>query len=277
MFSQSERKGIQLRKVLVVEDEEIIRKGIVQLVHTLPGEYAVTEKEHGKAALEHLHANVPDLIISDIRMREMDGLTFLRRAKALYPSVPLMIISGYGDFEYAQQAIRIGVGEFMLKPVNRKAFLLALERLLDRSTPVPQIQSETSGQAIMFEEGASQHGDKHVITAIKSYIADNLDGDLTLQSLAELVHLHPAYISRLFKQCTETMVSEYITQARIERAKYLLSQTPLKIYDVASICGYQSPKHFMLVFKQQTGQTPGAFRNNYDNSLSLTIGKQENH
>ncbi|MNT88747.1 HTH-type transcriptional regulator YesS [compost metagenome] len=62
------------------------------------------------------------------------------------------------------------------------------------------------------------------------------------------------------------MVSEYITQARIERAKYLLSQTPLKIYDVASICGYQSPKHFMLVFKQQTGQTPGAFRNNYDNS-----------
>lgn len=133
MCSQSERKGIQLRKVLVVEDEEIIRKGIVQLVHTLPGEYAVTEKEHGKAALEHLHANVPDLIISDIRMREMDGLTFLRRAKALYPSVPLMIISGYGDFEYAQQAIRIGVGEFMLKPVNRKAFLLALERLLDRA------------------------------------------------------------------------------------------------------------------------------------------------
>lgn len=243
-----------MRKVLVVEDEEIIRKGIVQLVHALPGEYAVTETKHGQAALEHLHTNVPDLIISDIRMREMDGLTFLRKAKALHPTIPLMIVSGHGEFEYAQQAIRIGVSEFMLKPINRKAFLLALERLLERRTPAAQPQAEATGPS-----------DKHVIATLKSYIAGNLDGDLTLQNLAEHVHLHPAYLSRLFKNCTETTLSDYITQARIERAKYLLSQTPLKIYEVAGICGYQSPKHFMLVFKQQTGRTPGAYRNDISN------------
>ncbi|THF75490.1 response regulator transcription factor [Cohnella fermenti] len=245
-----------MRKILVVEDEEIIRKGIVQLVSALPGDIAVTEKENGREALEHLYSSLPDLIISDIRMREMDGLTFLGKARALHPNVPVMILSGYGEFEYAQQAIRIGVNEFMLKPVNRRAFLLTLERLLGQQAAPSSVQTPEPCRTV-----SQTNSDSQAISMIKSYIADNLNGDLTLQSLAEHVHLHPAYISHLFKQRTQTAISDYIAQARIERAKYLLLNTTLKIYDIAGLCGYQSPKHFMLVFKQLTGRTPGTFRN----------------
>lgn len=102
-----------------------------------------------------------------------------------------------------------------------------------------------------------------MIRKLKAYIAENPDGDLRLQTLAEMVHLNPSYLSQLFKQEGGGNLSDYIAETRIRRACKLLETTNLKVYDIARLSGYQSPKHFMLVFKQHIGMTPGTYREQY--------------
>ncbi len=237
--------------ILLVEDEEVIRAGIKQLIHSVPGDISIVEAEHGQAAFSWLSSEMPDVVITDIRMRAMDGLTLIGKIRDIYPDMPIMIITGHGEFEYARQALRYGVCEYLLKPIDRKAFVIALEKILGKR-PIQIAEDEPIEPA---------DGSNHwVIPKIKKYVADYPDRDLTLQTLADMVHLNPAYLSHLFKQETELNLSDYITLTRLERAKYLLKNTPLKIYDIAQMSGFQSPKYFMLVFKNHVGISPGAYR-----------------
>ncbi|WP_240415405.1 response regulator transcription factor [Paenibacillus periandrae] len=252
-------------KIMLVEDEEIIRTGIKNLITKVSSKFEVVkEAAHGKEALAYLQAEIPDVVITDIRMREMDGLSLIAKVRERYAHMPLLIISGYSDFEYAQKAMRFGVSEYLLKPINRLALVSALERIYQ--TLELQEHGGQPTRTVLHTEGAPdetiiKNGDgKRLIRKIKEYIQGHPEGDLRLQALAEYVHLNPAYLSQLFKLETAMNLSDYIMETRIERAKYLLISTQLKIYDVARLSGYQSPKHFMLVFKQQVGMSPGAYR-----------------
>ncbi|GIO14231.1 DNA-binding response regulator [Cohnella xylanilytica] len=245
-------------KLMLVEDEETIRTGIRTVITRLAdGFEIVKEASNGKEALRYLQSDMPDAIITDIRMREMDGLALIDKVRERYESMPLVIISGYDDFEYARRALRQGVADYLLKPVDRGAMLKALERIRElvgrERGPLPQPGRE--------EEPSVQPGEgRRIIHKLCEHIARNPDGDLRLQTLADYVHLSPVYLSKLFKQETGDNLSDYIASARIERAKYLLANTDLKIYDVARLSGYQSPKHFMLVFRKAVGVPPGAYR-----------------
>lgn len=248
-------------KLLLVEDEDIIRQGIKNLIGQVSDGFIVTgEAVHGREALGYLNADLPDAVITDIRMREMDGLTLTGIIRERYPDMPIVIISGYGDFEYAQRALRYGVSDYLLKPIDRMALVSALDKirsLLERNNPLAK------PTAVIPDNTDEQFGSgegRRLIRKVKDYIQSHPEGDLRLQTLADYVHLNPAYLSQLFKQETKLNLSDFITEIRMERAKYLLANTDLKIYDVARLSGYQSPKHFMLVFKQQTGLTPGTYR-----------------
>ncbi|KIL38936.1 AraC family transcriptional regulator [Gordoniibacillus kamchatkensis] len=249
-------------KILLVEDEDIIRTGLKSIIAQLSGDFEVAgEAAHGKEALDYLQKEMPDLIVTDIRMREMDGLTLAAKVRERYPHMPILIISGHGDFEYARQAIRYGVSDYLLKPIDRLAFVTALENVRRRLEPAlaarpGQAESENDAE----ERTVKGDDGRRLIRKVKEYIQANPDKDLRLQTLAEVVNLNPAYLSQLFKQETKVNLSDFITEVRIDRAKYLLANTDLKIYDVARLAGYQSPKHFMLVFKQLAGTTPGAYR-----------------
>ncbi|WP_088832159.1 response regulator transcription factor [Paenibacillus tyrfis] len=247
-------------KVLLVEDEEVIRSGIRTLIGQLSNDFVVVkEAAHGREALDYLSRNVADAVITDIRMREMDGLQLIGKIRERYEDMPLLIISGYSDFIYAQKALRHGVLDYLLKPIDRMAFVSALDKirqLLLKRSGIGQVPADEGPQA----ESQTGGDGRRLIRKVKEYINGHPEGDLRLQTLADYVHLNPAYLSQLFKQETGTNLSDCITEARIQRAKHLLTHTDLKIYDVARLSGYQSPKHFMLVFKQQVGRTPGSFR-----------------
>lgn len=250
--------------LLLVEDEEVIRRGIRHLVAQVSKAFTVAgEAVHGRDALAYLERHLPDAVLTDIRMREMDGLALIGKIRERYADMPIVVISGYGDFSYAQQALRYGVTDYLLKPINRLELVAALEKIkaaLDRKKaghlfPEKDDARDESGQA------AEESGEtRRLIRKVQEHIRAHPDGDLRLQALADLVHVHPTYLSQLFKAETNMNVSDFIASVRMERAKYLLRHTELKIYDVARLSGYQSPKHFMLVFKQQVGCTPSEYR-----------------
>lgn len=121
-------------RILIVDDEAMIRRGIERLVLSCGDGYEVIGTfADGQSALDFLHGiqGAVDLIITDVRMPEMDGLTFIKEAKKQYSFFPLLI-SGYDDFEYLQSALREGAVDYILKPVNREQFRTRMMAIRDK-------------------------------------------------------------------------------------------------------------------------------------------------
>ena len=116
-------------KIAIVDDEELIRRGISYLLEEAKRSYQVVGMfENGQKALDFLMNYDVDVIITDIRMPVMDGLSFLQKLQQLGKKYQVIILSGYDDFAYAQQAIRFGVKEYLLKPINKDELYRAIDR-----------------------------------------------------------------------------------------------------------------------------------------------------
>lgn len=110
---------MSLYRIILVDDEEEVRKGIIRKIDwSHLGFEVVGDAENGAEALEKIEQLEPEVVMTDIRMPFMDGLTLTERIRQKYPSMKVLIFSGFDDFEYAQQAIKLNVTEYILKPVN---------------------------------------------------------------------------------------------------------------------------------------------------------------
>jgi two-component system response regulator YesN len=230
-----------VKEILVVEDEDIIRQGLKILLERVIGGFQVTEAKSGEEGLSLFHQRMPHLIISDIRMGGMDGLTFISRVRQVSAEVPIIILSGHSDFEYARSAIRNSITDYLLKPINR----------VELSETISKIFKDDEGELI---ETSKQ------FKKILQYINDHLSHEITLKHIGDYVYLNPQYVGQLFKSELNLTFTDYITEERLKRAKQLLKGTSLKVYEVAQLSGYKSPKHFMTVFKQEVGITPIQYR-----------------
>ncbi len=237
---------IRLKKVLLVDDEKVIRKGIKKLLEDVITGYEVMwEASNGNEALEIANTEVPDLVITDIRMPEMNGIDFITYFKKRHPSISVIVISGHDDFIYVREALKLGVKDYLLKPISRS----------DLASILQNIDNESS-----VKEGLSDPGESANISKIKDVIKKNLEKEITLHFISNALNLHPNYISQLFKQQTTIKLSDYIMQQRIDKSKELLTQTNLKIYDISYLVGYTNSKHFSVVFKKAVGVTPYQYR-----------------
>lgn len=232
-----------MKEVLIVEDEEIIRQGLKILLENVLGEFKVFEAKSGEEGLLFMRQQLPRLIITDIRMGGMDGIAFISKARQVSKEVPIIILSGYDDFEYARSALRHGIAEYLLKPVNRAELAEAIARIFKNTDTASNLESTGNFQKIL------------------GYVEDHLSKEITLKNISEYADLHPQYISQLFKSELSQSFSTYLTEQRVHRAKSLLKDTQLKVYEIAQLSGYKSPKHFMTVFKQEVGMTPLQYRN----------------
>lgn len=247
-------EGIGLHKLFLVEDEALIRSGLKHLIEQVIGGYQVIgEAENGRLALEALKSVKPDVLITDIRMNEMNGLEMIRRIRDQYPDMYILILSGFADFEYAKQAIKYGISDYLLKPVDRTELAQALGEFKRK-------HGTGGGQPGQPEEGEADQKGRQLIRKVKELVALRLDQEISLQYMAEQVHLNHQYLSVLFKSETGQNFTDYVLQCRMKRAKQLLKETNLKIYEVAKLSGYLSSKHFMAVFKDHTGSTPTQYR-----------------
>lgn len=237
-------------KVIVAEDEWKIRQGICEFVeNVVSGFKVVGQAVNGHEALELMRGAVPDLLITDIRMGEMNGLELIKRLHQRSAQMKILIISAYNEFEYAQMALRYGAADYMLKPIDR----IRLTQFLNK------LRHDLDDRAVSGESEQSRN-ERQAIRNVKEWIHANLQEEISLQKVADEVYMSPKYLSVFFKSETGVHFSDYVEQCRIAKAKKLLQETRLKIYEIAELCGYASPKHFMVVFKQVAGCTPTEFR-----------------
>ncbi len=144
--------------VFLVDDEKLIRDGMKKLLKWEEyGFYICGEAANGREALQKMGDNMPDIVLADLRMPAMDGLTLAASLAQRAPSVSVVIITGYDEFEYAKEAVRSGVFDYILKPVSRQELLGTMlrlkEKILNRHVGYPFEEEELLLRAIRENEG----------------------------------------------------------------------------------------------------------------------------
>ncbi|NLY18223.1 MAG: response regulator [Clostridiaceae bacterium] len=118
-------------RILIVDDERLIRKGLIaKLAHNNVSCSWIGEAGNGKEALEIIKAESPDIVITDIKMPVMDGIQLIRHCHEKFPDVKFLIMSGYAEFSYAEQALNMGVSAYILKPVDDEKFVKSINKIM---------------------------------------------------------------------------------------------------------------------------------------------------
>ncbi|HBT79079.1 MAG: response regulator [Selenomonas sp.] len=118
-----------MHKIMIVDDDRIIRKGLIQTIPWAENNFElVGEAGDGEQALELIRQQKPQIVVSDIKMPFMDGLTLARQTRELYPEIKFIFLTGYEDFSYAKQAIDLQAVDYLLKPVDRKVLLEKVQK-----------------------------------------------------------------------------------------------------------------------------------------------------
>lgn len=330
--------------VLVAEDEHWIRSGIVEMIDRIGNGFKVVgEAENGVEAWNLIQELCPTVLITDIMMPKLDGLSLIRQIDDIKFPIVSMIISGYDSFSYAQQGIRYGVSEYLLKPVREDMLKEALERSIQRLEmlhPVHELLMQIQGfidhihamdaqqlyaEQALLTQSILKHRQSHpssklgllrmlagklsdlleysypdyakisidggneeelkrqieqltelwcqysqnqqnkrsfrlVIKQACDYAEKNYMQEISLSHISDYVGLSVSHFSALFKQHTGDSFVNYMNRSRIDKAKKLLLEPDLKIYQVADMVGFSSMPYFNRVFKNSTGMSPNEYR-----------------
>lgn len=239
--------------MLVVDDEKIEREGIHQLVKICRLPIKVTKAANGEDAINMLKQGNYDLLMTDIKMPFMDGLTLAQKAKSLNPDIKILIFSAYGEFDFAQKAIKLHVNNYILKPIDVDAFRETMDDIVE------ELDNER-GYSRLEEMDLSDSSKAKAINEAIRIIHSDYYKNISLDYLASQVYLNPAYFSVLFKKETGESVVKYIQNVRIEKACEMLTKTNMKIVDIGKRIGYGNLSYFCMVFKKCKDISPAKYR-----------------
>ncbi|MNZ97926.1 putative response regulatory protein [compost metagenome] len=244
--------------IIIVDDEEFIRLGLQKIMTNMDLELTILGSySNGMDAWTHiskLNEGDLDVLITDIKMPMMDGLRLIEQIRD--KSIDTIVLSGFSEFEYARKALRFGVRDYLLKPVDKSMLydlLVKIKQERARATASEQLYVSEA-----HEEGTKEH---HVIEQVKAILEKEYDKNLEMERLAELVGMSASYLSRLFKQETGITLTDYLIDIRIEKAKQFLIDHPnLKNYEISQLVGYNDPVYFNKLFKKMVGETPKDYK-----------------
>lgn len=330
-------------QVLVAEDEPWIRDAVVEMVEKLHPQFSVAgEASNGEEAWSFINEHWPSIVITDIMMPKKTGLWLIEQIHELNLPVVVIVVSGYDNFQYAKQAMRFGINEYLLKPMDEEELHSALRRSMKRLESMSEVHEgylfiqqfiellpEQKQQALIqglyslldyilklmvlspsiakslltilnskinelflaiipqytpipLTDENEQDIRKHFVSLMDVWLdaspnyefhplivsikkaCDYMDShyyeSFTLARLAGMSHMSVSYFCMLFKKTTGQTCLNYLNQVRLQKAKALLQEPDLKIYEIADMVGYTSLPYFNRIFKQIVKITPVEYR-----------------
>lgn len=238
-------------RVLLVDDEIMIREGFKSLFDWESHDCEVVgEAADGMEAMAQIDALLPDIVIMDINIPILNGLKVIQRSRLKYPDMAFIIVSGYDDFAYCREALRLQITDYILKPVNYDEFGSCIDNL-----KISIFENNTA------EESGEE--DERTIVGIVRYMQEHMTEEVSLNILAEEFHLSAQYISQLFKNEIGVNFLAYLTNIRMEQAKKLLLSSQFSIAEISERSGYGDYRVFTKAFKKAEGVTPSQYRRNF--------------
>ena len=251
-------------KVMIVDDEVTIVEGFKKLFDwDKHGCMLICEAGDGMSAINQANLYQPDIIIMDINLPIVNGLDAISMIREQNPNITFIVISGYDEFEYCQEALRLKVKDYILKPVKYEE----LGEVIDHIR-MEQFHVAVDNKAPLKEEIKNE--DSKIIFRFIAYIQEHLVEDISLQKLSQEFHMNPAYISQLFKNETGINYHSYLTRLRINKSKTLLTTTDKSISEIASAVGFSDYRVFTKMFKNYMSMTPSQYKSHND-YLAITV------
>lgn len=253
-------------KVAIIDDEPVIVKGITRVV---PWEKfnceVVATAEDGLEGLKVMAQYRPDMVITDISMPGMDGLKMIAAIRSEYPDTVVSILTGYRDFDFAQQAIRLGVTRFLLKPSNMDELEEAVDAMCKRlggsQAGQAQAPAAAEGDAQTDEQEPAHEAGSFIVKNAVDYMEKNYVSKLTLAEVADKCYVSQWHLSKLLNKHLNQNFSEILNGIRMKEAKKLLADPSLRIGEVAEMVGFVDMAHFSRVFKKLEGVSANEYRN----------------
>lgn len=240
-------------KVVLVDDEQIILNGLIRVIpwDQYNCEVAATASD-GLEGASVVRKVKPDILLTDIRMPNMDGLKMIAALKSEYPRMQISVLTAFRDFEYAQRAIRLGVARYLLKPSRMPELAEAIQEMTRRleadRAETPVIETED-------EEASS-----FIVNAALEHMRQHCTEHLHLSDVAGSIYVSQWHLSKLINKYTNQNFLSLLNTMRVDRAKELLREPSLKVHEIASLTGFLDVAHFSKTFKKITGMTPVEFR-----------------
>lgn len=249
-------------RIVITEEEVLLRK---QLVYSVPWAEmdccVVGEAGDGKTGEIEIRKKMPDIVMTDITLPEMDGLNMLERTKEIpYSSI---ILTGREDFDQARRAIDAGVRAYLLKPLKPEELKRAVEQAKEDRR---RKELDVAGQngEIRYPSSLRWRGrhrtEQDLVRQLLTYIEENYQKKIRMQDILEAFHYSETFINKRFKEVTGNTFNEYLNRYRIRKAMELMRREGIRIRDVAWQCGFSDYKYFGVVFRKYIGCSPKEFQ-----------------
>ena len=239
-------------RVVLIDDENIIVEGLRRVIKWADYNCQVVGTAcDGNEGAELIRSLKPDILFTDIRMPGMDGLAMVAALRSEFPDMQVSVLTGYRDFAYAQEAIRLGVTRFLLKPSKMDEIKEALQTMVARLDKLPP------KEAVEEQSAASSF----IVNQATDYMQKNFAQKLTLQAVADCCYVSQWHLSKLLNRYAGKSFYDILNTIRIEEAKKLLADPKLKIGDICDMVGYADTAHFARTFKKVTGMSANEYRN----------------
>lgn len=227
-------------RILIVEDEPLESKALTRLLEiSYPQRFKRMDcATDGLEALQMAERESYDLILMDINLPMMDGLTAMKRIRKMRHEQRFIMISAYSDYEHLRGAMQNSAIDYIVKPYSAQTLKEALDRVLPEIEPQDEL-----------------YGNRGIVEQLRYILDKEYDKPWTLEQLAAEVNMNKTYMGRIFRDAEGMSVMNYLKAVRIMRAKELLRKG-MNVNETAQRVGIEDPSYFGRVFRQETGVSP---------------------
>ena len=246
--------------VLLIEDNPDVT---TYLASFLSGEYRIITAANGQEGIEKAFGHIPDLVVSDVMMPEMDGFEVCRTLKTdeRTSHIPVILLTAKADMTSKIEGLKHGADAYLAKPFNKEELLVRLEKLIELRR---ELQERYGRNDIFLKNVISQplSLDEIFLQKVIGIVEANLaDEDFGMHELCRAVHMSRSHLFRKLKALTGKSTTVFIRSIRLGKARELLETTGLNVSEVAYGVGFSNPKYFSRVFQEEFGIPPSEVRN----------------
>ncbi|MFT9846403.1 response regulator transcription factor [Aneurinibacillus sp. REN35] len=264
-------------RIVIVDDQKSLRLGLAKRVEQLDERYKVVGiAGNGAEGEQIIRLTKPDIAFVDIRMPFINGIDLIKKLRADNEAActSFIILTAYSEFEYAQQALRYGAFDYLLKPVSRETLEKTMLRVSDQFAGMKE---EMTHAAVQEEEDTAQRIRafitcyiEGVITereAVHSIVRQALEIiraeymlPLTLAGVSKRLHVNESYLSRLFSHDVGVGFIKFLNHVRINVALELMKEPGLRISEISQMAGFDNVTYFGRLFRKHTKQSPSEYK-----------------